>query len=481
MGLLSFSLLSSHFSFKRVMRRSLLLSFVLSFSACTNIGFKDLFSDYAEQLKDVRAAQLRGDFNTAATLITEPKMAQNNYTLNLLEKARLHFLANDWAQSRKDFALVSQVLDEDAAKAKLRLSRGVSNVASLVSSDNVVAYQVPFYEQTMLHSYQALNYLFLGELEGALVEIRRANLVQKNALKTNQQELDKGSMTFDKKSLDQVYPSMSAVIGDIRNGFQNAYTFYLSGLLYEAASKPNDAYIDYKRALEIYPNNHYLQQDVLRLATQLGMQDDLALFIANYGTYQAPSIASNGELVILLENGAINPKQEVSIDLPIFSGTNQPRFFSFALPVYDGALARYPALTISLAGQTYTSEQIVRLQSLASKQLQQQMSSVVTRQALRLVAKEKLRDTMSQKGGDIGNILATLYNVASEQADTRSWLTLPDEIQILRLSLPSGKQTIELNLAGKSELIEVNILAKRISLINFTTIGHFQSHKITQL
>jgi hypothetical protein len=211
------------------------------------------------------------------------------------------------------------------------------------------------------------------------------------------------------------------------------------------------------------------------------MQDDLALFIANYGIYQAPSIANSGELVILLENGAINPKQEVSISLPIFSSTNQPRFFSFALPVYDGTLARYPALTLSLAGQTYTSEQIVRLQSLASKQLQQQMSSVVTRQALRLMAKEKLRNTMSQKGGDIGNILAALYNVASEQADTRSWLTLPDEIQILRLSLPPGKQTIELNLAGKTELIEVNILAKRISLINFTTIGNFQSHKVTQL
>jgi hypothetical protein len=211
------------------------------------------------------------------------------------------------------------------------------------------------------------------------------------------------------------------------------------------------------------------------------MTDDLALFTAKYGAYQAPKITDSGELVILLENGAINPRQEMSIDLPIFSGVNQPRFFSFALPVYSGTLARYPTLTVNLAGQTYTSEQIVRLQSLASKQLQEQIPSLVTRQALRILAKEKLRSTMSQKGGDIGNILAVLYNVASEQADTRSWLTLPDEVQILRLSLPPGKQTIELNIGGKTELIEVNILAKRISLLNLTTIGHFQSHKLTQL
>jgi hypothetical protein len=345
----------------------------------------------------------------------------------------------------------------------------------------VIAYKVASYEQTMLHTYQALNYLFLGELEGALVEVRRANLVQENALRENQQDLDKSSLNFDKKSLDQVYPSMSAMIGDIKNGFQNAYTFYLSGLLYEAVLQDNDAYIDYKRALEIYPNNHYLQQDVLRLATQLGMKDDLALFTAKYGSYQVSKITNSGELVILLENGVISPKQEISIDLPIFNGVNQPRFYSFALPVYNGPLKNYPAVTINLAEKIYTSQQIVRLQSVASKQLQDQMPSLVTRQALRLIAKEKLRNTMSQKGGDVGNILAVLYNVASEQADTRSWLTLPDEVQILRLSLPPGKQTIEIHLAGKTKLIEVNILAKRISLINFTTIGNFQSHKVTQL
>jgi hypothetical protein len=477
MHLFAFTLLSPN----RLLKRFIVLSLILSFSACTSMGFKDLFSDYAEQLKNARNAQVKGDFKAAATMIVEPKTNQNNYSLNLLEKARLHYLANDWAQSRKDFTLVSNVLDEEATKAKLRLSSGASNMAALVSSDNAIAYQVPAYEQTMLHSYQALNYLFLGQLEAALVEVRRANLVQENALRQNQQDLAKEQTNFDKRSLNQAYPSMSAMIGDIKNGFQNAYTFYLSGLLYEAALQPNDAYIDYKRALEIYPNNHYLQQDVLRLARKLDMTDDLTLFTAKYGAYQPTKIADAGELVILIENGAINPKQEVSINLPIFSGVNQPRLFSFALPVYQGTLTRYPALKINVAGQTYTSEQIVRLQSLASKQLQEQMPGLVTRQALRLVAKENLRRTMSKEGGDIGNILAVIYNAASEQADTRSWLTLPDEVQILRLHLPAGKQLIDINFGDKTELIEVNIQANRISLLNITTIGNFQGHKLTQL
>jgi hypothetical protein len=127
-----------------------------------------LFSDYAEQLRDARTAQLKGDFRAAAALITEPKVAQKNYTLHLLEKARLNFLVNNWTQSREEFALVSQILDEDASKAKFRLIQGGANAVSSISSGNVIAYKISSYKQTMLHTYQALNYLFLGELEGAL-------------------------------------------------------------------------------------------------------------------------------------------------------------------------------------------------------------------------------------------------------------------------------------------------------------------------
>ncbi|MDP5133094.1 MAG: hypothetical protein NWQ54_19610 [Paraglaciecola sp.] len=468
-------------SFRRLAQGLILGCLVISVSACSSMGFNNLFSGYAEQLKTVRMAQLNGDFSKAANLVEVPKNKQTNYSLSLLEKARLHYLAQDWAQSRQEFTLVSTELEQEQAKAKLRLSDGLANMTALVSSDNAIAYDIPAYEQTMLHSYQALNYVFLGQLAGALVEVRRANLVQENALKQHQQSIDKAAESVDKNALKQTYPSMAAMIGDIKNGFQNAYTFYLSGVLYEAAKQPNDAYIDYKRALEIYPNNVYLQQDVLRLATQLQMVDDLALFTPQYGDYLGADKTEHGELVVLLERGVINAKQEVAIDLPLFTSSYKARFFSFALPVYQGSLAHYPKVSITAQEQRYEAEPIARLQSLASKQLQEQLPAIVTRQALRIIAKEKLRSTMSKEGGDLGNILATLYNITSEQADTRSWLTLPDEMQIMRLSLPAGQHQLSLNIGGKTQDISVAIKPGRISLMNLTTIENVTSQKVTQL
>ena len=40
---------------------------------------------------------------------------------------------------------------------------------------------------------------------------------------------------------------MAELIGNIKNGFQNAFTFYLSGLLYEKDKQFDDAYITIKK------------------------------------------------------------------------------------------------------------------------------------------------------------------------------------------------------------------------------------------
>ena len=129
-----------------------------------------------------------------------------------------------------------------------------------MTNDNAIGYQLAPYEQSMLHTYQALNYLYTDGLESALVEVRRANLVQEKALETYENELleakdkDPG---INWQQVDAALSPLDSRIGDIKNGFQSAYTFYLSGLLYEAAGELNDAYIDYKKALEIYPDNTF--------------------------------------------------------------------------------------------------------------------------------------------------------------------------------------------------------------------------------
>lgn len=462
----------------------LLLLAIPLLSGCTTNTFTELFSNYNQQMFSVKQAQKKGSFQQAISLIPIRSNNDGNYTLGLLEKARLEFLANNNKQSKEDFEQAYKQIQQSQQEAKIKLSRGLENVTAAISNDNAIRYDIPLYEQSMLHSYQALNYLSQHDLSGALVEVRRANLVQENALKANANNLDTSQeKDTSKNNLPLEYPSMMNAIGEVKNGFQNAYTFYLSALLYEAANQKNDAYIDYKKALEIYPENHYLQQDVWRLANILHMTDDISRFkesLAKEITTQR-NTTHQGQVVIIIENGIIGAKQETSLKLPIYTRHNDMRFYSVALPSYQNQLIEYSPLTLTYKGKNYQAEEIVRIQSLAAKQLQDQLPIIVTRQIARLLSKEELRQQLTSKGGELGNLFANLYNIATEKADTRSWSTLPDSIHILRFNLSVGTHTLNMHINGVSQQIEVSINQNKQTLVTLNTIGTFIDHNIFNL
>lgn len=473
--------------YKNLVKNSLIIIIATLLNACSTTSFGDLFSNYNQQMHRVKQAHQQGDFQAAINLI--PTRSHNNasYGLSLLEKARLEYLANNHKQSQKDFAQVYSFIQQAQQAAKIELSRGIENVAAVMSNDNATRYDIPLYEQSMLNSYQALNYLTQQDLSGALVEIRRANLVQQQALKDNAHSIFRSADEMTKQGLSlgglsNQYPLMNEAIGQVKNGFQNAYTFYLSALFYEAAGQRNDAYIDYKKALEIYPNNYYLQQDVWRLANTLNMADDINQF-KNSLEQAVTQVTSNndtknqGQVVIIIENGIVSAKQEISLNLPIDTSHNDMRFYSVALPSYPNHLRAYSPLALSYQGNSYQSEEIVRLQSLAAKQLKDQLPSIVTRQIVRLIAKEKIRKQMERKGGDIGNIFASIYNLATENADTRSWSTLPDSIHILKINLDAGKHQLPFSINGYNQQLNLTINASRTTLVRLTAIGSYVDHQ----
>jgi hypothetical protein len=70
----------------------------------------------------------------------------------------------------------------------------------------------------------------------------------------------------------------------------------------------------------------------------------------------------------------------------------------------------------------------------------------------------------ASESSQIAGLLMTVTNLATERADTRSWTTLPQEIQLQRVLLPVGEHTIQiqfLNAAGRVvDVIEESVSIK---------------------
>ena len=454
------------------MHRHLFIGAVLLLSGCSTIGITDLFQDYATQLRPVRQAVSQNDIDTANQLLPNNSSMHSNYLLNQLETARLAFLSDQHSEANSTFEAVYMNMEKKRQAAKLQISAGLEQSNALLTNDSVISYEPPAYEMTMLHSYKALSYVFENQLESALVEIRRANKVQEDALKDNQAELDKCT-----EEAAAGYPDMTTLIGDVKNGFQNAFTFYLSGMLYEANKQFDDAYIDYKKALEINTDNTYLQQNVLRLAKKQGFDQDFETFSQRFGKLNEVN-ANQGQVIIIAEQGLIPAKQEYNLRLPIYTSRGDARFYSIAMPVYSDVPYVSSQKNITVSGESLTLTPIVRLESLAAKTLKDQSAGRVSRQVLRLVAKEKMRAELARSGGDVGNILANIYNLASEQADTRSWLTLPNQLSIAQTAMTPGNHSLWVSGHGK---IDFAVSKQGLTFVYLTFINNYFDSHVVQL
>ena len=454
------------------MQRSVIFGFCVMLSGCSTIGFSDLFSDYATQMTPVRQAIKTNNIDQAQQLLPTNGQSHSNYLLNQLEQARLSNLNNQNEAAKPQYEAVYQQMEIKRQAAKIQVSAGLEQSNALFTNDSVISYTPAAYEMSMLHSYQALNYIYQHNIEGALVEVRRANKVQTDALTANQDDIDASV-----KAAQKHYPSMDEVIKNVKNGYQNAFTFYLSGLLYQSNKQYDDAYIDYKKALEINPENTYLQQVVLQLAKQQGFDQDFAEYKKRLAELPK-QVANSGDVVVLIEQGLVPEKDEFVLRLPIYTSGGDARFYSLAMPVYKDR-AYIPAVNdISIGTQILPLSPLVRIEALAAKTLEEQTPARVSRQILRLVAKEKVRAELARSGGDVGNILANLYNLASEQADTRSWLTLPNQISVARTQLTAGDHVLKL--ANQND-INFTVSKQGLTLIYLTSINNYFNSHVVQL
>ena len=397
------------------------------------------FSYYPAGMEQTTLGPLRTGNKTGYEKTFEKRTKGRDGALFAMEKGRVAQLQGDYGISRAAFEGALARIREQDEQAVISASGAAAQTGAVLVNDKAIPYRPPSYERTLVHHYQALNYLATNDLIGAGVEVRRANREQEEALRRREREAEKAGSKEKNVSPDDerdphllgVYAGLDEMAGAVKNSFQNAATFYLSAAIWEMLGEANDAYIDYKKALEIYPENDYLQRSAIRIGRRLGMREDVEAFERRFpeAAKAAGEEAGKARLVVLYEEGLAPQKTEISIDYPVSSGD---ALGSIAMPTYGPPPPPPTPATMRLGGKTVgTTEPICSVSALAARALAEQMPGILTRQVARAIAKGVGAHAAKEAAGDFGAILATIYNLASEQADLRSWLTLPAHVQVL--------------------------------------------------
>lgn len=447
-----------------------LLFIVLSASLLGSCATSSMFSPYPVQAENFKRAIFNGDagasVNRDSVLLTLERARDSaDHMLYMMERGRINQIAHDFSASKTDFEQVILAFEEQNLAATIQAGHTAAQGVSLFTNDNAIPYKGAGYERIFVHLHQAFNYLGMGDKNGAAVEFRKVALEQRILLEQYEKEIAKAykhaaENGIDVDSLSTRFSGMDAIAGKLKSSLQNAYTFYASAAFWEAAGELNTALIDYKKAFEINPDNHYIQQDIARVSKNMG--DDIKQAQTN------EPLQGQGSVVIFYEHGFVPAKDEIRIGIPAFDGG----IISLAFPYYRSQF--WPvAQALRVMGRDFndlgTSQELVDVSVLAMKHLNEQIPQLLVRQVLRGLMKHQIQTRSGREFGAAGQFAANLYNIISESADRRSWLTLPHTVQAIRINLDAGEQT--LNLATMNNQASVQLSIKENKTVFLRVIG----------
>jgi len=419
------------------------------------------------------SANLRqGNSEGAAAIIAkaESEYGSKSRLLFLMDRGMTLHLAGRYEESASFFEKANEMV-EDLYTRRLR-----NEALSLLVNDTKRPFRGDPYEQVLINVINALNYARLGNLEEALVEARRID--------------HRLNVLADSVDADDYH--------------DDPFARYLSGLLYEASGDLNNAFVAYRNAYEAYqraqpwsevPIPQRVKQDLLRITHRLNLSKEHAEYQQAFPgiLWQPQTTNDQTEVVIISYYGRAPRLEDRIIDVPISmealalllttkqlgrhrsqqaGGVDavlyglQGEIVRISLPRVVSRKTRvgYGQVVVVQEGnaETHQTELMDSVTAAAKKNLADRLPSVtlraVARAALKMSTAEGIGYGVSAaaKDDDTRNLIRAVVPmllkvlfITTEEADKRSWRTLPDEIHVSRFSVPPGELTLTYQSRGR--------------------------------
>ena len=428
-------------------------------------GCSGTFSHYEK----VERSLQNGEPAKAVELIeaAEDDYGADNHLLYLMDQGMVLHLAGRYQESNTILEEADKLIEEQYT------IRFRNQFSALLLNETQLPYKGEPFEQVLINVIKALNYALLQNWTESLVEARK---------------IDHRLNVFSDRAQGDEYQ-------------EDPFARYLTGILYEIAEDWNNAYVAYRKAEAVYEDTQAwsgvsipdtLKTDLIRATAALHLEEDGEHFRMKYPEVDSVSPmgddANMAQLIVVTYNGRGPKKEDRYIDVPVSldalklvflakgvggSSTRATRGRDTLLYGIHGRVARIavPQLIpqrsqvayslIELASETRTltthSQRIYDIGAVAEKNLDdvyhQLVVRAVARAAMKMAAAEGIgAGARSKFKGDSRNILVPLvtilvrlFAIGTEEADIRSWRTLPGEIQLARLWIPSGSYNFTIN------------------------------------
>ncbi len=350
-------------------------------------------------------------------------------------------------------------------------TKSITNeAAAIATNDNIRPYRARPFELLVLHQLQILNYLAMRDVDGALVEVKRAQI-----------------------AMESLYQKDKDKVND--NGFLR----YLCALVYEMSGEDDDAAIAYiNTAKAFHDGNSKLPKEVWEFVNEslrkMDREDDLKslkykpleetpkadkarelgqeIVVIGYAghspilgeLYMSGTFVSGGVMHLNYKDGQTGKMNSLTLVAPPVSGGNGQTFhIGFALPEKKTLPQKVKRFDVSLdKGERTKPEMVMDIDAELDQNIKEETPTTITRTAvrvtLRTIAAQAAKSAMKSNNALLNLVTNIGTDVAQsqlEQADLRVGLFMPRAVYMSRFPVEVGEHSVSVNAINeKGELVK---------------------------
>ena len=438
----------------------------------------------ATQTQQVKMNESKDQFKNGDlqnTTVAIQSAFQDKNTLYYLEMGEVQRLQGPGQipSSTENLLIADQQVEQWERATSDKLKHSFSDMSSYVLSEGFSSnYDPKPYEVSFLSQTLALNHLSQGRWNDAMVEAKKMAQREKVIEELIQSKVSAVSRTEQEQQNNRNTRGATSRIQDIngypisllddeetrslKNSYQNPGAYYLSGFIHESQGEASLAAPGYRLAIELRPSVSFFKTSIAKLDSN----------IANQGK------KSFADTLIIIDTGYI-PKITPQRISQTFNFGGNPKLVSLTLPSIEKSTERYTPTFVQLGDRVANPELVASIDSMARKNLQDEMPGYVLRassRALVSLAAQYAADQSAQQAarrnnqnnqnnntaaiiGAIAGLITGYGLQAINVTDVRHWSTLPAQTYMARMGLPIGPTVLKFTLpSGVIQSQTVNLV-----------------------
>ena len=354
---------------------------------------------------------------------------------------------------------------------------------AILTNQSYTTYKGYAYDKIMLSAYQALNYIEQKNFDLAGVCLKRLEFYQNDAERINQKRIE-----ADTKSIAQAQKqnqNASYNVAKTTNNAQVSATFkHYYGNDYNVNTASQQAKAIYVNPFAHWLAGLYFANRPLDMSDKNRASDMFRIggeMLANKSTvlaqdFQMAEDLANGKIskptnltYIIFETGSAPIRNQFKLNLPIYIVARNVPHISMNFPYLSKVNSYSPDINVVANGTQVKFDTLADMDAIVQREFDSNLPMVLTKTILSASVKAGTQYAIARSAGDgwgqlAVNIAGGIYQSILNDADLRTWTTLPKYIKVARIQTPKDG-TITINgVAMKFPTDKVNVVfAKKMS------------------